>query len=90
MENPHSGLMKSREVVAGLPMRVVDYCRHGKPYRKRTSMWTNTGWVPHRPLCVHDCPASDGARHTATAQRGGDGSDPRYSLNELYSIPAEL
>ena len=25
MENPHSGLLKSRDVVSGLPMRVVDY-----------------------------------------------------------------
>ena len=33
MENPESGLVKGREVVAGLPMRVVDYCKHGKPYR---------------------------------------------------------
>ena len=58
MENPHSGLLKSRAVVAGIPMQVVDYCRYGKPYRKRTSIWTNCGWVPQRPLCRHDCPAT--------------------------------
>ena len=33
MENPESGLLKSREVVAGLPFKVVDYCKYGKPYR---------------------------------------------------------
>ena len=90
MENPHSGLLKSREVVAGLPTRIVDYCRYGKPYRKRTSIWTNAGWVPQRPPRKHDCPASDGARHTATAQRGCVASGRRFSLNDLYSIPAEL
>ena len=30
MENPESGLLKGREVVAGLPMRVVDYCKYGE------------------------------------------------------------
>ena len=90
IENPHSGLMKTRDIVAGLPMRVLDYCKYGKAYRKRTSIWTNTGWVPQRPLRKHDCPASDGEKHTASAQRGGVGADPRFSLNELYSIPAAL
>ena len=33
MENPESGLLKGREVVAGLPFQVVDYCKYGKPYR---------------------------------------------------------
>ena len=61
MENPHSGLLKSRDVVSGLPMRVVDYCKYGKPYRKRTSIWTNTGWEPQQPLCTHDCPARSGS-----------------------------
>ena len=90
MENPHSGLMKTREVVKGLPMRVVDYCKYGKPYRKRTSIWTNTGWHPERPLCCHDCPASSGKRHLANAQQGSRDGRPRFTLHELYSIPADL
>ena len=90
MENPHSGLLKSREVVAGIPMQIVDYCKYGKPYRKRTSIWTDSGWVPQRPLCTHDCPASLGTRHTARAQRVPIGGAPRFSRDELYSIPAEL
>ena len=96
MENPHSGLLKTRDVVAGIPMRVVDYCKYGKPYRKRTSIWTNTGWQPKRPLCAHDCEASvDGKRHANFAQRGaggGGGSSVNggYTLNDLYSIPPAL
>ena len=74
-----------------MPMRVVDYCKYGKPYRKRTAIWTNTAWVPQRPLCKHDCAASDGAKHTASAQQGpASKTDSRYSLSELYSIPAAL
>ena len=91
MENPHSGLLKGREVVAGLPMRVVDYCRYGKPYRKRTSIWTNSFWEPERPLCKHDCPASNGSKHTARAQQApSSATDVRYSRDELYSIPPAL
>ena len=63
MENPHSGLLKSREVVEWIPFKVVDYCKYGKPYRKRTAIWTNTNWKPQQPLCKHDCPASSGYRN---------------------------
>ena len=91
MENPESGLLKGREVVAGLPMRVVDYCKYGKPYRKRTAIWTNTDWKPRQPLCKHDCPASSGSRHTASAQQvHSSNTDVRYSRDELYSIPPTL
>ena len=91
MENPHSGMLKSREVVEYLPYKVVDYCKYGKPYRKRTAIWTNTCWEPNRPLCKHDCPASSGSRHTASAQQvSSSTTDSRYSRNELYSIPPAL
>ena len=36
IENPDSGLLKDRGVVAGLPFVRVDYCMYGAPYRKRT------------------------------------------------------
>ena len=91
MENPESGLLKGREVVAGLPMRVVDYCKYGKPHRKRTAIWTNTRWEPRQPLCKHDFPASSGSRHTASAQQvPSSNTDVRYSRDELYSIPHTL
>jgi hypothetical protein len=91
MENPHSGLLKGREVVKGLPFQVVDYCKYGKPYRKRTAIWTNTDWKPRQPLCKHDCPASSGSKHTSHAQQApSSNTDVRYSRNELYSIPPAL
>ena len=57
LENPHSGLLKTRDVVRGVPMRVIDYCVYADDdwpgrYRKRTSIWTNTSWQPARPLCI--------------------------------------
>lgn len=94
LENPHSGLLKSRPFMQELlPPKVVDYCMFGHPYRKRTAIWTNTSWEPSRPLCRHDCPASDGRRHLQTAQRGlssGCRTDASHSLKQLYSIPPAL
>jgi len=53
IENPHSGLLKTR---AHVPYRVVDYCKYADDSfthkaRKRTAIWTNTSWQPSRPLC---------------------------------------
>jgi hypothetical protein len=99
MENPHSGLLKSREVVRCVPMRVLDYCCYADDnfpgrYRKRTSIWTNTDWYPLRPLCLtnvcHFC--TDGKRHDHGAQQRAskDGRQPKQSLRQLYSIPSAL
>ena len=88
LENPHSGLLKTRDVVQGLRMAVLDYCRYGTAYRKRTSIWTNSSYEPLRPLCFKDCASSDGKKHTRRAQRAGPGW--HHSLEELYAIPPEL
>jgi hypothetical protein len=88
MENPHSGLLKKRPVVQGIRMVVMDYCRYGAAYRKRTALWTNSNYEPQRPLCNKDCASSDGKRHTRKAQRSGPGY--HHSLEELYAIPQEL
>ena len=87
LENPFSGQLKNRGII-DFPMKVVDYCKYGMPYRKRTAVWTNTAWEPARPLCKLDCDASDGKKHLATAQRGSPG--PCFTQQELYRIPAEL
>ncbi len=51
IENPHSGLLKTRPVVKVIPMRIVVYCRYGTPYRTRTLIWTNTRSFPRLTLC---------------------------------------
>ena len=88
LENPHSGLLKTRPVMRGINNVVLDYCRYGMAYRKRTAIWTNTDYTPMRPLCNKDCASSDGRRHMRAAQRAGRGYS--HTLNELYMIPAEL
>jgi hypothetical protein len=96
MENPFTGLLQTRPVVREIPMRVVDYCKYGTPYRKRTALWTHTEFTPAQPLCSYDCGSCDPAtrRHTEHAQRGswpcsGEGKRSQ-SLNTLYALPAGL
>jgi hypothetical protein len=93
MENPGTGLLKTRQVVAGLPYKRLTYCSYGFLYRKLTFLWTNAQeWEP-RPCCKKDCGAMVDGRHAMTAQRGPSAaglSHDRCSLEELYSVPPEL
>ena len=89
MENPDSGLLKTRDVVAGLPFVRLDYCMYGAPYRKRTRIWTNAVWTPK--LCDRSH-LVDG-RHTMTAQRGPCNrmnTADRFTRDELHRLPAAL
>ena len=95
MENPHSGLLKSRAVVMGIPYRIVDYCKYADerfPHRarKRTAIWTNTDWHPSRPLCEHDCGYCDGQKHKEHAQQRDSNNCLRHTKDELYAIPPVL
>ena len=88
VENPDTGLLKARAVVASLPFVRVDYCMYGCEYRKRTRIWTNAKWQPS--LC--DRSHLVNGRHAKTAQRGpGRGCcNDRFSRDELHRLPAAL
>lgn len=94
-ENPW-GLLRTRAVVAGIPMRVCDYCRynsddsHTHRARKRTCIWTNTSWIPERSLCRKDCGFCEEGRHLDYAQRISTNGRPKHSLAQLYAIPRAL
>ena len=46
IENPDSGLLKTRPCISGLSYVRVGYCMYGCPYRKRTRLWTKcTDWT---------------------------------------------
>ena len=51
IENPATGLLKTRPFMERLPWVDVAYCKHGTPYRKQTRLWTNMRWRPSRGLC---------------------------------------
>ena len=95
IENPATGLLKTRPYMQGLPSVTLDYCKYDMPYRKRTQIWTNAPWTP-RPLCRYDCGRIiPGTRmHEKTAQHGKEHNDTRegnqFQTKELYAIPSEL
>jgi len=90
IENPDSGAMK--QFITDRPFYVVDYCRYGFPYRKRTRIWTNLeGFQPK--LCNKECGSFIDGKHLlsavggSTKQKGqGSGGDRR----SRYKIPAPL
>jgi hypothetical protein len=98
MENPQTGLLKSRDVVRGIPFRTIDYCQYADDtfpgrYRKRTAIWTNTSWTPKRALCnprtCHFC--SDGKKHDHSSEdRCSQSGQKRSRQKQLYKIPPAL
>jgi hypothetical protein len=95
-ENPQSGLLKTRSIVAGLPFFDTSYCRYDYQYRKATRIWSSLALCLRKPCSPSDpCSAMVGKRHPMTAQQGRRGSDPndgnnRCSQRELYRIPDGL
>ena len=87
LENPQTGLLKSRPFMADLPWVDVDYCMYGAFYRKRTRLWGRLPprWQP-RKLCNFNCHACGSQRkHPSVAQRS-DG----WHVNQLHRIPPLL
>ena len=75
IENPYTGRMK--EYINDLiPFYVIDYCRYGFNYRKRTILWTNIeGFDPK--LC--NCKTKKHFRDV-TSKGGGNNRLPRYLI----------
>ena len=96
-ENPQSGLLKTRDIVKGLPFFDTSYCRYDDyQYRKTTRIWSSLALCLRTPCSPSDpCAAMVGKRHPKTAQQSRRGCDPTdrnntCSQRELYSIPPTL
>ena len=93
MENPQTGLLKSREVVQGLPWSDINYCQYGRMFWKKTRIWHNCPeWQP-RPLCKRKtCPAIENGHHKQHAQAftGTGRIGTASTLAERHTIPREL
>ena len=94
MENPATGLLKTRWVVKGLPYRDVTYCKYSDgidhKYRTATRLWGVLPTFIPRPMCcrAHPCEFMVDGRHTVIAQRFTQGRP--FTLNQLYSMPKAL
>ena len=73
MENPQTGHLKHRTIMADIPFQDVTYCKYGFPYKKQTRLW---GCFPFglRPVCcaADPCQNMDG------------GKAPRHSTAGLW------
>ena len=97
IENPATGLLKTRPFMQDIPYIDVDYCCYCDwGYRKRTRLWNNTGMVGK--LCPGKglCPNMQDIRHKSTAQQGknrslsGDIYGFNHRRDELHQIPPKL
>jgi hypothetical protein len=98
IENPQTGLLKTRPFMQGMPYFDIDYCQYGGVgYKKRTRLWTNAPFQP-RPLCdKRTCPFVENGRHLKTAQHGpnrypdtGLTLNDSQSLQTLHALPHQL
>jgi len=91
LENPFTGLLKGRPLMAELPFVKLDFCRYGTRYKKRTAIWTNSTRLEGL-LCQpgSHCAAWDGACHPSRAQRAGMGPGDRHAVSELHRLPRAL
>ena len=72
VENPATGLLKTRPFMERLPWVDVTYCKYGTPYRKQTRLWTNMRWRPRRSLCR---PGSVAGRQAPPGRAAGAAAD---------------
>ena len=71
IENPQTGLLKERPFMKELNFTDLDYCRYCDwGYRKRTRIWSNTGFLGKLCLGIDRCENMTDRRHNTTAQQG--------------------
>ena len=99
IENPATGMLKTRPFMAGLSYTDVSYCHYGMPYRKNTRLWHSPNLdLSMLRLCKKDCASmvlncTGRMVHLCSAQHGpsrGKATDRCFKAQDLYVIPAAL
>jgi site-specific DNA-cytosine methylase len=93
IENPASGLLKSRGILDEVAFHDVDYCSYSNwGYRKRTRIWTNVqGFVPRKCAGAGACPNMKGKKHCNwIGNQGGAVQDENINSHKAYRIPIPL
>jgi len=97
MENPFTGMLKSRDIVAPWEryLKRTTCCMYGFPYKKETAIWTNVDvQLPaYSRLTPCDFSRSTGGRnHPSHAQKGASMKTVpgQVATNVLHRVPAGL
>jgi hypothetical protein len=89
LENPQTGKLKEQDFMKNLPFVDCDYCMYGKPYRKRTRIWTNK--KVNVFLCNKNCGSFIDGKHIGSCGNGlKKYTDKTYSKLDKYTIPENL
>ena len=87
MENPQTGYLKTRAVVAEIPYQDVTYCKYGYLYKKQTRLWGTFPFALRAPCARQDpCEFIEYGRHPHVAQRYGVRGQTQQ---QLYTIPPD-
>ena len=81
IENPQTGLLKTRPFMQRLGFVDATYCLYGTPFKKQTRFWTNMRWAPNSGCLVIAGNTGNVVHklHEFVGQQGedGDGQDRR-------------
>lgn len=86
LENPQTGLLKSRGILEYMKISDVTYCKYGCLYKKKTRLWSNIE-LRLQPPCSQTSPCAFHilyGKHPANAQRSS------FPVEILYHIPQKL
>jgi len=91
IENPQTARTKDYVALNPGDFFDVDYCMYGKPFRKRTRIWTNL--KSFEPLlCDKNCGSFDGKKHIQQVNSKGGGSNQTITGNRTFrsEVPVPL
>ena len=92
IENPQTGLLKKQRFMQGILYHDTDYCAYGKPYRKRTRIWTNRDDIELK-VCAGKgrCTSMIGSKHKLNIGNGHHSETPyMIAVAGKHSIPSKL
>ena len=78
LENPQTGELKNRAVVAGIPFADACYCRYGYAYAKKTRFWGSANLVDQLKPVLKICCKRDHCQHSSITNKD--------NLKHYYSI----
>lgn len=93
IENPSTGMLKTRPFMANIPYKDVTYCKYDYAYMKPTRIWTNVTLFKGKK-CAFDCPYVHEGQHVRRLgcnDKSKIKADTTYLHKSIiYSVPPKL